>query len=276
MTGVSPGKRWSHLKIYLQRSGFEKTEIWNSDAMDPVPASWRTASALVGRVRGQFSLSYKATDLSPSGYYGYVALSNIRMTGCALPQIGQTCVGNTQSRFCCLNGNSISRDRLCDFSDDCGDNSDEIPRTCSDYKINCDFESGLCNWRTLIGGLSSWRLSTGYSTLTSGPTRDHTKGKVASSLNWNLLNLNTIIIQAFNLVGSYTCPLMCPVKLRLSYSDRHSHRSALVGCVSITQWKATIQTPDSCTLALRTSTLVSTRSRIEQSPLNFLRRYSVT
>ena len=182
MTGVTPSKRWSHLKIYLQRSGFEKTEIWNSDAMDPVPRDWRAGSALVGRVKGQFSLAYKATDLSPSGSYGYVALGNIKMSGCALPQTGQTCVGNTQSSsFCCLNGNTISKDRKCDFTDDCGDGSDEIPRTCSDYKINCDFESGMCNWRNgLIGGPSSWRLNTGFSTLTSGPTRDHTKGKLAS------------------------------------------------------------------------------------------------
>ena len=175
MTGIIPSKRWSHLKIYLERSGFEKTEIWNSDAINPEEGIWKADTAIVGRVRGQFSLTYKATDLSPSGGYGYVALANIRMIGCTVNQSGQTCIGQSFA-FCCSNGNTISKYMICDFTDDCGDGSDERPSTCTDYKVNCDFENGMCNWNTHSSN-SSWKYSSGATTLTIGPTRDHTKGE---------------------------------------------------------------------------------------------------
>lgn len=44
--------------------------------------------------------------------------------------------------FQCDNGVSLPLDNVCDFTDQCGDMSDE--RQCSDYE-RCDFEDGLCS-----------------------------------------------------------------------------------------------------------------------------------
>lgn len=87
---------------------------------------------------------------------------------------GTTCEAN--GMFTCDSGTCVSRDKICDFSDDCLDASDESYGMCSAYKFRCDFEAGLCGtWAEEVTDSADWVLLRGSSdTLEMLPAYDHT------------------------------------------------------------------------------------------------------
>jgi len=170
-SGVRPA---SHLSVLIDRSGFEQTEIWNSDVMNVLQGRWLMGYAYLKRMNYNFSLIFRATDYGQT-QYSYVALGNVQLVGCRTPQLSPSCP--TGSMFRCNNGACISNYYVCDFNDDCGDNSDEM--TCGNYKYRCNFENGFCNWG--IYRKDSWSIRSGSGSLLDGPTRDHTKGNNSGS-----------------------------------------------------------------------------------------------
>ncbi len=169
--GITPA---SHLSVVISRNGFEQTEIWNSDVRDLIQGQWLVGNAYLKRMNYNFSLTFRATDFGQTTN-SYVGLSNIRLIGCNMPPKIASCP--TTYMFECANGACISKNYICDFSDDCGDNSDES--NCVNYKYRCNFENGFCNWG--MYRRDQWILSRGFSSLLYGPTRDHTKGMLFSS-----------------------------------------------------------------------------------------------
>ncbi|XP_035685696.1 MAM and LDL-receptor class A domain-containing protein 1-like [Branchiostoma floridae] len=72
----------------------------------------------------------------------------------------------------CLNGQCVPRDRWCDFTDDCGDQTDE--QQCASYPGRCDFQHGLCDWIQPDQDDADWiRHSGSTPTSNTGPTADH-------------------------------------------------------------------------------------------------------
>lgn len=78
--------------------------------------------------------------------------------------------------FTCDSGTCVSRDKLCDYSDDCFDSSDESYGMCSTYVFRCDFEAGLCSaWTEEVTDNADWVLFSGSSdAMEMLPGYDHT------------------------------------------------------------------------------------------------------
>ena len=75
----------------------------------------------------------------------------------------------------CKNNYCYSEDEVCDFTDNCGDNTDES--TCSN--VRCNFERGLCNWHNVNEEDDfDWTRHKGStSSFGTGPSHDHTTGQ---------------------------------------------------------------------------------------------------
>uniref|UniRef100_H3B4N6 MAM domain-containing protein n=1 Tax=Latimeria chalumnae TaxID=7897 RepID=H3B4N6_LATCH len=107
---------------------------------------------------------------------GDIALDDIEFAHCGLPEPKLSCSTNELQ---CQRGSCVSLDRLCDFSDDCGDQTDE--KHCEHY-MGCDFENGLCNWEQEVDEDDlSWTHNSPSNIFNllpdTGSKRDHT---------WNL------------------------------------------------------------------------------------------
>ena len=83
----------------------------------------------------------------------------------------------------CTNGACVKKKLLCDYSDDCGDNSDET--SCSNYLARCNFEKDMCSWKQQSDDEFDWTRRKGPTpSVSTGPARDHTLGTTAGkSLN---------------------------------------------------------------------------------------------
>lgn len=53
-------------------------------------------------------------------YRGDIAIDDIQFVGCALPPVSNSC-----PEFTCARKSCVKNDYVCDYNDDCGDNSDE-------------------------------------------------------------------------------------------------------------------------------------------------------
>ncbi|CAH1239247.1 MALRD1 [Branchiostoma lanceolatum] len=75
------------------------------------------------------------------------------------------CVGQwhqcTPDQIVCDNAVCLPPTTRCDFTDDCGDRSDETD--CGSYPGRCDFQNDLCNWVQLKSDTSDWTRGFGGS-----------------------------------------------------------------------------------------------------------------
>ncbi|XP_045625135.2 MAM and LDL-receptor class A domain-containing protein 2 [Procambarus clarkii] len=117
-----------------------------------------------------WKLRFRADKLEDGGN---IVIDDIHFNNCVLPT-PSTC---KDSQFPCTNGVCVNESQICDFSNDCGDNSDEVPETCQLYPERCDFEFGFCHWSQDLLDDLDWIRKTGEMLDEHvGPDYDHTYG----------------------------------------------------------------------------------------------------
>ncbi|EFB14977.1 hypothetical protein PANDA_019450 [Ailuropoda melanoleuca] len=106
-------------------------------------------------------------------YMGDVAVDDISFQDCPpLLSPDRKC---TAEEFTCANKQCITKDKLCDFVDDCADNSDESTFICSTSSVRCDFEFDLCSWEQEQDDDFDWNLkASSIPAIGTEPVADHT------------------------------------------------------------------------------------------------------
>ncbi|XP_072014819.1 MAM and LDL-receptor class A domain-containing protein 2-like [Amphiura filiformis] len=107
------------------------------------------------------------------GHLGDIAIDDIQVFygACDPPTPPPPCV------FYCDNGNCINKaEFLCNFEDDCGDNSDET-RECGTCTFETTYPNGTCGWTDVSSGSFKWDKGSGsQGESNTGPSKDHTYG----------------------------------------------------------------------------------------------------
>ncbi|XP_053571676.1 MAM and LDL-receptor class A domain-containing protein 1 [Bombina bombina] len=152
----------------LIKSGNITHELWSQSGKQG--AQWKRAEVFLGAL-SFFQIVLRAKR--GVSYVGDVTVDDISFQDCAPIMIpDKDC---TSEEFMCSNRYCIPKDNLCDFVNDCADNSDENPYTCSAFVGRCDFEFDLCDWKQNQNDDFDWNLRSGNTPfIGSGPVTDHT------------------------------------------------------------------------------------------------------
>ncbi|XP_024621608.1 MAM and LDL-receptor class A domain-containing protein 1 [Neophocaena asiaeorientalis asiaeorientalis] len=133
-------------------------------------AQWKKIEVFLG-VHSHIQVVFRAKR--GISYIGDVAVDDISFQDCSpLLSTDRTC---TAQEFTCANKHCIARDELCDFVNDCADNSDETPFICGTCSGCCDFEFDLCAWEQEQDDDFDWNLkASGIPASGTQPAADHT------------------------------------------------------------------------------------------------------
>ncbi|MCJ8731789.1 hypothetical protein PDJAM_G00203590 [Pangasius djambal] len=194
------GEGIGELKVFLQE-GLRKTPIWwkSGDHGD----KWHRAEVAVGRTHQVFTVIFEATRTFSE--LGDIAIDDIAFLSCSLPEPQESCPPNT---FTCSNLVCVDVSRICDFSDDCGDGSDEAQCDGLAYKQRCSFEQGMCLWE-ISEEWARWMLDRGDGAWPQhGPPRDHTRNIAAGHYIIPASQSQTAVIISSTLLPSSNCTVI--------------------------------------------------------------------
>ncbi|XP_067330349.1 MAM and LDL-receptor class A domain-containing protein 2 [Channa argus] len=168
------GEDTEDLNVVLKEGARTTTLWWLSGNHGDL---WQHGEVTVGRIPLDFSILFEASRTFSKP--GHIAIDDIAFANCTLPEAQPSC---PQSSFVCNNSVCVEYNQVCDFSDDCGDWSDE--NNCEQQGVveRCSFEQGLCSWAESDVDTpgAEWTHHTGQEAWPkNGPPRDHTQNSAA-------------------------------------------------------------------------------------------------
>ncbi|XP_074051330.1 MAM and LDL-receptor class A domain-containing protein 1 [Macrotis lagotis] len=163
MNGVTVGS----LQVLIKK-GEVKSQLWAQTGQQG--DQWKRVEVFLG-IQFNFQIVFRAKR--GVSYMGDVTVDDIAFQDCSpLIILEKKC---TAQEFLCANKHCIPKDNLCDFVDDCADNSDESPFICGASIGRCDFEFDLCCWEQNQNDDLDWNLKAGITPTTgTEPVADHT------------------------------------------------------------------------------------------------------
>ncbi|XP_076003138.1 apical endosomal glycoprotein [Genypterus blacodes] len=165
------GEGIGELRVLLKESSRSTPLLWLSGNHGDV---WHRGEVIVGRTHQHFTVLFEASGTFNK--LGHVAIDDIHFSNCTLPEPQPLCPANM---FKCNNKVCVEHYRVCDYSDDCGDRSDESH---CEQTERCSFEQGLCSWAEseVDTAGAEWTLRQGQEVWPEhGPPRDHTQNNDA-------------------------------------------------------------------------------------------------
>ncbi|CAB4029849.1 MAM and LDL-receptor class A domain-containing 2-like, partial [Paramuricea clavata] len=149
--------------------GGSTSYIWNTNGDQG--DKWNKGEFGLGSVPAGTKISFEA--LKPWTFFGAadMAIDDVSFVNCGIPKPRNCLPGE----FKCKRQFCVAPDRICDFADDCGDQSDETTSACLSYPGRCNFEKDTCFWTQDTGDDFDWTRAYGYTwSYKTGPGRDHT------------------------------------------------------------------------------------------------------
>uniref|UniRef100_A0A8C4IGG5 MAM domain-containing protein n=1 Tax=Dicentrarchus labrax TaxID=13489 RepID=A0A8C4IGG5_DICLA len=168
------GEDIKELSVVLKEGSRTTTLWWLSGSHGDL---WRHGEVMVGRMPQDFTILFEASRTFTKP--GHIAIDDIDFTNCTLPKPQPLCPENM---FTCNNSVCVEHNRVCDFSDDCGDWSDENNCESQGVVERCSFEQGLCSWADSdvdTPGAQWTHHKVQEAWPNHGPPRDHTQNSDA-------------------------------------------------------------------------------------------------
>ncbi|KAK7069144.1 hypothetical protein SK128_025183 [Halocaridina rubra] len=126
------------LNIYLEHEASDFTLLFR---VQHSIEEWQQLQLPLGAITSDFQLLIEVSQSADPN--AVAAVDEIRLTNCWPPG---TCGDLPDGYVLCSNDVCIPSDAVCDFTNDCGDYSDEA--SCENYPMRCDFERAFCGWHT--------------------------------------------------------------------------------------------------------------------------------
>ncbi|CAF0808194.1 unnamed protein product, partial [Brachionus calyciflorus] len=198
------GKDVGAIEVYANLGGQKSRLLRLSDETNNL---WKLGNTYIGRYRSDFSIEIEGSRTFSVN--GYLTIDDIEFKSCDIPKPKLNC---TYGESKCDNSVCVSTSRLCDFTDDCGDLSDEKNSTCIVYTSRCNFENSFCDWVQGEANQYNWQRTSGYSTNSNFlPQRDHTTNTESGSYiyietkNKTPNSKSTLIGPSFDYAKSISC-----------------------------------------------------------------------
>ena len=121
MSGVNVGR----LEVLLIE-GSEKGRIWSIEGNQG--DRWHKGVVKIGRLYRPFRIRFDARKTATT--LADITIDDIEWSGCNLPVISNETTTCDSTQFQCKRGGCIDQNRVCDYTDDCGDMSDEDKVLC--------------------------------------------------------------------------------------------------------------------------------------------------
>ncbi|KAG8515941.1 MAM and LDL-receptor class A domain-containing protein 1, partial [Galemys pyrenaicus] len=163
MNGATVGS----LQVLSQKANVT-SKLWAQSGQQG--AQWKKVEVFLG-VHSHIQIIFRAKR--GVSYVGDVAVDDISFLDCSpLLSLERKC---TAQEFTCANRQCIAKDKLCDFVNDCADNSDETTFICGISSERCDFEFDLCSWEQAQDDDFDWNLKpSSVPAIGTEPAADHT------------------------------------------------------------------------------------------------------
>ena len=122
MAGTNVGR----LEVLLFE-GAEKSRVWSIEGSQG--NRWHKGIVKIGRLNRPFLVRFDARKTATS--LADITVDDIEWIGCNLPLITNATGSCDANQFACQRGGCIDQSRVCDYTDDCGDRSDENTGLCT-------------------------------------------------------------------------------------------------------------------------------------------------
>lgn len=171
---------------------------------------WTHVAIGIGRHRDKFAVGFEILYGGEDQWDSAVAVDQVQLLSCALPPAEEDCQENEY--HCAITKACVHDDYLCDFADDCGDESDEAigVQDCLSY-TRMNFEDPINPWgffnesEESLNGFN-WSRGNGSFEVATGPSFDHTTFAPIG----HYLYIDSTLHEAHE-VAQITTPLLYPV-----------------------------------------------------------------